>query len=171
MLATVLYAAVFVAVVYPDTATGKAIRNVLVAITNRIGSHLTWARVLFAVAVICAVVAAIDVIGRDGIQMFAAAAPEVIAWFVAFDIATYIDVMALAWALAALVRVRTLAQTARSSWTKIKRRLVRQFARARRSTRQHTRRTPRKQPPKPGKDKSPDSRQTWSTTQPVFSYA
>ena len=143
MLALLLYGAVFVAVFYPDSPTGKAVSRILTDLHARLIRQVTVARVMLVVLVLCAVLLLIQWGGVDAIAMMASAAPEAIAWFVTFDIATYLDVLLLAWALSALVRARAVIATLRAGWRGLHRQALRRPARARRARRQLTRRTTR----------------------------
>ena len=155
MLALLLYGVIFVTAFFPESSTGRAISRIVTDLHTRVFRHLTWARVGFAVLLICAVIIVIEVTGPDGIRMMAAAAPEAVAWFVTFDIATYLDVLALAWVLSTLVRVRAIMAALRSGWKKTQRFVLRQFARARLRRRQRTNRARRPLSQRKGREEEP----------------
>lgn len=162
MLALLLYGAVFVAVFYPDSPTGKAVSRILTDLHARLIRQVTVARVMLVVLVLCAVLLLIQWGGVDAIAMMASAAPEAIAWFVTFDIATYLDVLLLAWTLSALVRARAVMATLRAGWRGMHRQSLRRRARARRGRRQLTRR-----PRHPSAGKGREEEPGWNWWQPA----
>lgn len=160
MFAFLLYAAVFIAVFMPRSPTGKAISRILTDLHARLARQVTVARVTLFVLVICAVLLLVEWGGPEAIAMMASAAPEAIAWFVTFDIATYLDVLLLAWALSALVRARAVMTTLRAGWRGLTRQILRRRARTRRARRQLARRAAAR--------KSPDDEPGWASSQPSY---
>jgi hypothetical protein len=62
--------------------------------------------VIFALFVMLAIALAIGLFRTDSVFLVAQGLPEGIAWAATFDVVTYLDVIALAWLLAAVVRLR-----------------------------------------------------------------
>jgi hypothetical protein len=145
MLAVLLYGAVFVALVWPETATAEAVTRIAVGIHDWLRRHISWSRVLLAVLALFMLVGIVKMMGTEGLPIIGAAAPEAFVWFITFDIATYFDVLVLAWALAAVMRVRTFAASTASLLRKARRVTLRTMFRMRRATRSksHTVRRPR----------------------------
>jgi hypothetical protein len=154
MLIFLFCAAAAVAWLFPDTPAGRALRRLLVDLPARKLAQLTAGRVIFALLVMLAIAAAIGFAKTDGIALLAQGLPDGIAWFATFDVATYLDVIAIAWLLAAAVRLRaaydglrTLAARARrlaQPWIKMLR-LRKTGARSRS-------RRPGEKPPPPRED-------------------
>ncbi|HEV7383947.1 MAG TPA: hypothetical protein VGN89_03645 [Phenylobacterium sp.] len=117
MLIFFLCAAMMVTWGWPQTPVGRVLRRLMVEWPARqlarldLGKVLpkrTAGRVLLVLLVLFAVAAAV-LLARNGALVFLAQGlPEGVAWFAAFDIATYLDVMALAVVLSATVRVRAI---------------------------------------------------------------
>ncbi|HEY0436091.1 MAG TPA: hypothetical protein VGC92_05590 [Phenylobacterium sp.] len=126
---------------WPETPAGRVLHRWLVEAPAR---KLRPTLVLFVFAVLIVSVAAIAVAKADGFVL-AAQGAEAISWFVTFDVATWIDVLAVGWLLAATVRLKTLGQAAASLARRGVRALGMRFgsrARGRRTPRTGRRRTP-----------------------------
>jgi hypothetical protein len=118
MLILLLCAAVIVAWRWPQTAVGRALHQLLVDWPARLLAELNLGRVLpkritsgrvaLIVPILLAVLIAFVVAHNDGLVFLAQGMPEGIAWFATFDIATYLDVIALGLVLGATVRLRAL---------------------------------------------------------------
>lgn len=92
---------------FPDTPAGRSLRRLLVDLPARKLAQLTPGAVIFALLIVLAIAGAIGLARTDGIFLVAQGLPDGIAWFATFDVAAYLDVIALAWLLAAMVRLRT----------------------------------------------------------------
>jgi hypothetical protein len=168
MLMFLFCAAAAMAWLFPDTPAGRSLRRLLVDLPARKLAQLTPGAVIFALLVMLAIAATIALFKTDGIFLAAQGLPEGIAWFATFDVAAYLDLIALAWLLAAMVRLRTaydglraLAARARElaqRWTTVLR------VRSRPGARTRSRRTGGK-PLRPSRDEEPG----WPT--PAFTYA
>ena len=120
MLASILGAVLAVAVLLPDTPLGKMIRELLIdgpARKLKTFRRPHWVAVAAAIAMMAAFVVYAK---TEGMMIFAGGLPEAICWFAFFDIATYIDVIALLALLAATVRFRAaylaLQSAALAAW-------------------------------------------------------
>jgi hypothetical protein len=160
MLAVLLYGAVFVALLWPETPTARAVTRIAVGIYDWLRKRITWSRVLLAVLVLFMLVGIIMMMGTEGLPIIGAAAPEAFAWFITFDIATYFDVLVLAWALAAVMRGRVVAASAASLLRKTRRVTLRTMLRMRRATR--TRSTTARRP-RPTRKSNDDGHSWWPT--------
>lgn len=116
MLTLLLCAAMAVAWRWPQTPVGRMLRRLMVEwparqlvklAPGRMLPKLTPGKVLFVLLVLLAVAAAIAVSRTEAVILLQGA-PEGIAWFATFDIAAYLDVIALALMLGATVRLRAI---------------------------------------------------------------
>jgi len=153
MLAVLLYAAMLVALVWPESPTARTVTRIAVSIHDWLRRRITWSRILLAVLVVLMLVGIMKMMGTEGLPIIGAAAPEAFAWFVTFDIATCFDVLVLAWALAAVMRVRAVAASAASLLRKARRVTLRTALRIRRAARSKSNTVRRPRPPrKSGED-------------------
>jgi len=106
MLILLFSMAVAIVLLWPDTIAGRALRRLMIEQPARKVAQITPGTALFALLVMLVIAVVIGVAKRDGVALLAQGVPEGIAWFATFDVATYIDVIALAWLLAATVRLR-----------------------------------------------------------------
>jgi len=123
MLMLLLCAAMIVAWRWPQTPVGRVLHRLMVDWPARLLAKwdpgkvmpkLAAGKVLFGLMIVLAVLGA-AALAQHGAIFLAQGAPEVIAWFAAFDVATYIDVIALALVLGATVRLRA-AYAAIRTW-------------------------------------------------------
>jgi hypothetical protein len=114
MLIGLFCAAVAVLVFWPETGCGRFLRRGLVDAPARMFARLTPGGVLFALFVVLAIGAVIGLAKTDAVFVLAQGAPEGIAWLVTFDVATYLDLIAVAWLLAAAVRLRSAYEALRA---------------------------------------------------------
>lgn len=107
-------AAMFVAWRWPQTPVGRMLRNAMVDWPARqlaklnprkVLPKLTAGKVLFVLLLLIAVVGAITLARTESVILLQGV-PEGVAWFATFDIATYLDVIALAIVLGATVRLQ-----------------------------------------------------------------
>lgn len=110
---------------FPKTSLGKLLHGVLIAAPARALSRLTPATAIFGVLAIIGITAFIQFARTDGLMILAQGIPEGIAWFVTFDVATYVDVIALVWLVAATVRLRMVWRALRASGAKLRQGLLR----------------------------------------------
>lgn len=139
MLILLMCLGVAVMRLWPQTPVGRLLHRWLVEAPAR---RLTPGVMIFGTFLLLAVVGAVAWGKSEGL-MVAAQGADAIGWFVTFDIGTYIDVIAVAWLLAASVRLRALSAALRvgvANGARWARRLG--GARAPRQPRRPRRRTP-----------------------------
>jgi hypothetical protein len=109
---------------YPETPIGKILKHFLVDLPAGKLAQLTRTAMAFLVLVFTICVAAV-LFGNasEGAMMGAQMAPETVGWFFAFDVGTYIDVIALALLAAATLSLRVVYQRARSALSSALRRV------------------------------------------------
>ncbi len=90
----------------PQTPAGASLRRLLVEAPARILNRMRRAHWLLGLAIVLVALAAAS-LGRELFFVFAQGTPELVAWIAAFDVATYVDVIAAAALVAAAVRLRT----------------------------------------------------------------
>ena len=158
MLIFLFCAAAAMAWLFPETPTGRSLRRLLVDLPARKLAQVTPGKVIFALLVVLAIAAAIGLARTDGIFLVAQGLPDGIAWFATFDVATYLDVIALAWLLAAMVRLRAAYEGLRALADQAKRLAQRWVTvlrvRGRPGARTRSRRAGGK-PPRPPRDEEP----------------
>jgi hypothetical protein len=117
MLILLLCAAMIVAWRWPQTPVGRVLHRLMVDWPARqlakldpgkVLPKLTSGKVLLVLLVLFAAAMAIVVAENDGLMFLAQGLPDGVAWFAAFDVATYLDVIALAVVLSATVRLRAI---------------------------------------------------------------
>jgi hypothetical protein len=107
--------ALLIALTFSETPTGRMFRWLLVELPARQLAKLTPAGIGFGILLIAASVAVIAMLGADSFFLIAQGVPESLAWFVAFDVATYLDVVGIIWLMAATVRMRAMYNAACSA--------------------------------------------------------
>jgi hypothetical protein len=105
---------------WPQTPAGRFLRRWVVEAPAR---KLTPGVMIFGTFLLLAVVGALLFMKSEGMVVLAQA-PEAISWFAAFDIGTYIDVIAVAWLLAATVRLQAAGRAAASALSQVRRRVL-----------------------------------------------
>jgi hypothetical protein len=155
MLVLMLCAALVAIMIFPRTLVGKALRRLLIELPARTLSRLTPSQIAMGLAVlgVAALVAALY--ETEGLRLLSLALPEGVAWVVAFDVATVLDLFAAVAMVAAAARLRSLRDSARAiaAWT---RGLVsRALDRSRRAARSRRRRRPTSRPA------APDDSDSW----------
>jgi hypothetical protein len=112
----VILAGIVLAVLWSRDPSGQALRRFIVERPAELLSRLTVGRVVFALALLAGVLALFYLFGRDAGALAASGVGEAVSWFVAFDVGTYLDVLAVVWLLgasrqlrAAITQVRRLA--------------------------------------------------------------
>jgi hypothetical protein len=160
MLIFLLCMAMMVTWGWPQTPVGRALRRLMVEWPARQLARLDpgkvlpkrpSGRVLLVLLALLAIGAALLLARNDGLIFLAQGMPEGIAWFAAFDIATYLDVIALAVVLSATVRLRTIYVPLRA-W--VARSALGRRVRRGQSARSRSPRPERKAPP-PSNDDEP----------------
>lgn len=109
------------ALVFRGRPTRERLRHLLIELPARKLGQLTPPRLAFLLLVVAAAAAVIAFAKSDGMALVAQAVPEGLGWFAAFDVATYIDVIALIWLVAATVRLRAALHALRSATDRARR--------------------------------------------------
>jgi len=78
----------------------------LIDLPTRLLAKLTPVRILFGVLVIFSIAGLLVLAKSNGMMLVAQGVPELIGWFAAFDVATYVDVIGLVLLTAATVKLR-----------------------------------------------------------------
>jgi hypothetical protein len=121
MLFFLLCAAMIVAWRWPETPVGRILHRLLVAWPAHQLARLddilpkrASGKLLLLLLIVLTVSLAIVVARNDGLIFLAQGMPEGIAWSATFDIATYLDVVALGLMLGATIRLRAVYVALRS---------------------------------------------------------
>jgi len=122
MLIWLVAAALGAMLLFPETTIGRGLRRLLVdkpaaALNRGRRGHLAL------VALIGVMLAIAFAMGREGF-IVAGQVPEAVAWFAAFDIATYVDVVALALIVATAVRLKSAIAFVRAAPALLRRRVT-----------------------------------------------
>ena len=164
MLTLLFCMAAAIILVWPDTTCGRTLRRLMIELPAR---TLTPGAVLFALLVMLAIAVVIGLARGDGVFLVAQGVPEGIAWFATFEVATYLDVIALAWLLAATVRLRAAYDALKAAAARARRLAVERAGalrlRSRMGARDRSRRGARRTPP-PSRDDEP----AWSGLTPSY---
>ncbi len=78
-------------------------------------ASMTHVHVVFGLFIAVLIVVVIVYPKAAGLLVASQALPDGIAWFAAFDVASYLDAIALVWLLSATVRLRTVVQALRGA--------------------------------------------------------
>jgi hypothetical protein len=109
----------------PETPIGKALRRALVDWPAERLSRIRPGVVILILLLVVGSVALIVGAKDDGLFLVSQGLPEAIASIFAFDLATYFDVLAVAWLLAASVRLRVVRAVLGSVAARVRRLIVR----------------------------------------------
>jgi hypothetical protein len=135
MLTLLVFAIGLVLWLAPDTPLARQLRKTLV---ERPAERLSRVRpgAVLLILLLAAVSAAILAIAKsEGALLVAQGLPEALASFAALDVATYFDVLAVAWLFGASVRLRALRSVASSGVAHVRRWIARRAAPRRRAQR------------------------------------
>lgn len=112
----VILAGITLAILWSGHPSGQMLRRWLVERPAELLSHMTVGRVAFALVVVVGVLALFNFFRSDGAMLAAQGVGDGVSWFVAFDVGTYLDVLAVVWLLgasrqmrAAITHIRRLA--------------------------------------------------------------
>jgi hypothetical protein len=105
-LIVLLFAAIAVALRFPDTPGGKLVKHLLVDAPARLAAQLTFGRIVVFLFVALIIGALFALAKTDGLMMAGQAAPEGLAWLATFDVATWADTVALVMLIGAVGRLR-----------------------------------------------------------------
>ncbi|HEV2532807.1 hypothetical protein [Phenylobacterium sp.] len=109
----------------PETPVGKLLRRALVDWPAERLSRIRPGLVILIVLLIAASVALIVVAKNEGAFLVAQGLPEAIASIFALDVATYLDILVMAWLVAASVRLRAVKAVIGSATARVRRLIVR----------------------------------------------
>lgn len=123
----------------PHSPLGRILSLWLVEAPARALSRITPGKTILFALILLAAWAAIAIAKTEGGFLVAQGAPEGMAWLLTLDVASYVDAIAVAWLLAASVRLKAVKAAAHLLLAKVKRPAVRRTARARRSRLQRPR--------------------------------
>jgi hypothetical protein len=153
MVVLLYCAALLIPLLFPNTPAGAWQRRLLIEIPARKLMQLKPVHIACGLLLLMVSVAMIALFKGEGVLVIAQGVPEGLIWFATFDIATYLDVMAVAWLVASTVRLRAIFQLARMAAAGISKMARRGFevAAARVAPRDRSRRGPRR-PPRKGAD-------------------
>ena len=110
-----LCAALGVAVLFPETPVGKLLRRLLIELPARKLDRITPTHLAAAFVTVVVIAGVIAYAKTEGMFVVAQGLPEGFVWFTMFDVATYIDMIALVALVAATVRFRAAYDALRSS--------------------------------------------------------
>jgi hypothetical protein len=117
--------AVIVMRLAPHSAAGLVLRRLLVEAPARWLSGLRRAHVILVILSLLALWAAVAIARTEGAPLVAQGMPEAMTWILSLDVASYMDAVAIAFLLAAGVRVKALKTVARAAIDRVLRRPVR----------------------------------------------
>jgi hypothetical protein len=120
MLVLMLCAALAVMIMFPRTPIGESLRQLLIELPVQALSRLTPGRIILALILVAAGALVAVLFEAEGLRMLGMAVPEGLAWVVAFDVATVLDLFTAVAMVAAAARLRSLRDSARSvaAWTR-----------------------------------------------------
>jgi hypothetical protein len=114
-------AALAVMLAAPHSSAGRALRRTLVEIPAERLNRVRRGHLILAALVLAAAALAL-MAGREALTLYAPYQAELVGWFAAFDIATYVDVFAAAVIVAAAVRLKSAMALARLALEAVRRR-------------------------------------------------
>jgi hypothetical protein len=101
-----LCAGLAVAVLFPETPAGKLLWCLLIELPARKLARIRPTHVAVGFVALVVVIAVIAYAKAEGMFVIAQGVPEGFVWFTMFDVATYIDMLAILAMVAATVRLR-----------------------------------------------------------------
>ena len=113
MILVLLYLAVLVAGLLPRTAAGRALRALMIDLPRAMIAWITPGRILLILGLTIVVATLVSFARQDLLAFAAQGMPEGVGWLVTFDVASYLDAIALAGLLAATVRLRAVTERLR----------------------------------------------------------
>jgi hypothetical protein len=120
MAAAILCACLAVAVLAPGTTIGRLLRELLIDLPARKLNQVKALHLAAGVAALGVAVAVVVYARVEGAMVLAQGVPEGLVWFATFDVATYVDAIALLALLAATVRLRAAFGALRASGERAK---------------------------------------------------
>lgn len=138
-------------IVFPETPMARALHRVLVAPAARRLNRVRLGHLVFALVLTTMGAGLFALFEGEGLRLFGMMAPDVVGWFAMFDVSLFLDVFAMALALAVTTRLRAVRDQIIARAT----RLLDPVRRAARGGRQRARRT-RSTPARPKRSDDPD---------------
>ena len=114
MLILLFCAAVLIAKAWPHSATGRVLHHLLIDLPAEILAKVTPGGVVSTSLMLLGAVFVLNLARGEGAFLVAQGLPEAFAWFLTFDVATYVDAIAIVWLIAATVRVRAALASLRA---------------------------------------------------------
>jgi len=108
MLLCLLLGILATLIAFPETPIGRALHRVLVEPLARRLNRIRPGHLIFAAALIGFATGLILLFEWEGVRLVGMAAPEVMSWLAMFDAAAVLDLAAVAVAMAATTRFRTV---------------------------------------------------------------
>lgn len=108
MLLCLLLGILATLIAFPQTPIGRALHRLLVAPLARRLNRIRSGHLIFAAALIGFATALVLLFEWEGVRLVGMAAPEVASWLAMFDAAAVLDLAAVAIAMAATTRFRTI---------------------------------------------------------------
>lgn len=166
MLAIILCAVLAVAVMAPETALGKAIRELLLDAPVRKLSTFRRSHWIAAVGAL-GLIAGIIAYAHASVWLLAQGLPEALSWFAMFDVATYMDAVGLFLLVAVTVRLRDTVSAIRSMAKASQRLILRLVRRMDAGRSRHIARRARPKRSKPS-DGSEEGDRAWPSSVSCF---
>lgn len=108
MLLSLLLGVLATLIVFPETPTARTLHRVLVEPVARRMSRVRLGHVLFAAAMTAIATVLIIAFEGEGLRVFGMLAPDAVGWFAMFDVTLFVDVFAMAVAVAATARLKAV---------------------------------------------------------------
>ena len=108
MLLSLLLGVFATLIVFPETPMARTLHRVLVKPTALRLSRVRLGHILFAAALTSIGAVLLIAFEGEGIRMFSLLAPDAVSWFAMFDVTLFVDVFAMAVAIAATTRLKAL---------------------------------------------------------------
>ena len=108
MLLALLLGLLATLIVFPETPPARALHRFLVEPIARRLNRVRFGHVVFGAALLLIGALLFMGLADEGLKLFSLFAPEAVSWFAMFDVAMFLDVFALAVAIAATTRLKAM---------------------------------------------------------------
>jgi Zn-dependent protease with chaperone function len=149
MLLCLLLGVLATLIAFPETPVGRTLHRVLVEPLARRLNRIRPGHLIFAATLIAFATTLVLLFEWEGVRLVGMAAPEVMSWLAMFDAAAVLDLAALAVAMAATTRFRTVRDRVSALADQVVTAARRVLARGRRRSRPTAPRPPRSDDPDP----------------------
>ncbi len=95
-----------IALRFPDTPGGRLVKQILIEAPTRLAARITFGRIVGLLFVGLIVAGLFALAKTDGLMMAGPTAQEGLAWLATFDVATWVDTVALVMLIGAAARLR-----------------------------------------------------------------